>query len=263
MTGIAVIDEEHRRLFEMINQAAEELREAKRVSREPNETVQALVEALREYAATHLAHEEAYMEQIQDPELPRQKKEHKLFLERMNGLKQDLTEQKSSCELLGELLEYLSRWLYHHILGSDILIGKMGTTKEEDPFAFTEKFKTGIGLVDDEHKRLFEIIRDTDRVIHAELLHDKFDEIVRLLSELKDYTVFHFSDEEAYMESIGYDGLQAQKNAHQAFVDRLNEINLDDVDDNQDEYLEELIRFLLGWLVNHILLLDKKIPVGK
>ena len=31
----------------------------------------------------------------------------------------------------------------------------------------------------------FDIIRDTNDVIHAELLHDKYDEIIRLLSELR------------------------------------------------------------------------------
>ena len=44
-------------------------------------------------------------------------------------------------------------------------------------------------------------------------------------------------------------------------MDRINEINLDDVDDHQKEYLEELIDFLLAWLINHILKMDKLIPV--
>ena len=48
--------------------------------------------------------------------------------------------------------------------------------------------------------------------------------------------------------------------AHNAFVNRLNEINLDDMDDNQKEYLDELLQFLLSWLSNHILKMDKQIP---
>ena len=71
----------------------------------------------------------------------------------------------------------------------------------------------------------------------------------------------HFGDEEEYMEKIGYSGLEAQKVAHQAFVDRLNEVNLEAVDGDQEGYLHELIEFLLGWLANHILKMDKKIPM--
>ena len=98
-------------------------------------------------------------------------------------------------------------------------------------------------------------------MIQEELLHDKYDEIIAILDRLKEYTVQHFRDEEEYMSRIGYAGLAVQQMAHQAFVDKLNEINLDDVDDNQQEYLTELVDFLLSWLVNHILKIDKLIPV--
>lgn len=93
-----------------------------------------------------------------------------------------------------------------HILSSDTMIGKMSSISadEEDPFAFCEKYKTGVELIDTEHRRLFEIIHDTNDLIHAELLHDKYDEIMHLLVELKDYTEFHFRDEENLMERIHY-----------------------------------------------------------
>lgn len=144
------------------------------------------------------------------------------------------------------------------------MIGKMIPIAEstEDPFAFTDKYKTGITLVDDEHRRLFEIISDTNDLIHEQLLHDKYDEIMRLLAELRDYTESHFNDEEALMERIHYPELPAQKRAHAAFVERLVNIDLeelDNLDDNQQEYLLDLIQFLLGWLSNHILGSDKKI----
>ena len=85
---------------------------------------------------------------------------------------------------------------------------------------------------------------------------------MHLLEELKSYTEFHFHDEETLMERIQYPGLAAQKRAHAAFVERLVEIDLsdlDNMDNNQQEYLNELIQFLLGWLSNHILASDKKI----
>lgn len=258
MTGIEKIDEEHRRLFQLINESMNLLKDgsASRV------VVKNLLKELKEYAATHFAHEEAYMEQIGDMELDRQKKEHARFTEKIDSYSIDELTEEESGKTAEELLIFMAKWLYHHILGSDIMIGKFTKTdRSEDVFAFTDKYKTGITLVDDEHKRLFEIIKETHDVIGAELLHDKYDAIVHILEELKDYTVMHFQDEERYMESIGYEGIELQKLAHTAFVDRLNEINLDEVDDNQKEYLEELIDFLLEWLTNHILKMDKKIPV--
>lgn len=260
LIGIEEIDNEHRRLFHMINEAIDLSKENMDVSA----ITKNLLPGLKDYAATHFAHEEAYMERIHDPELPIQKKEHEDFTKTVNSFSLDTSSPEATKKSFDELLTYLVRWLYRHILSSDIMIGKMSSisVNEEDPFAFTEKYHTGIDLVDNEHRRLFEIIHDTNDLIHAELLHDKYDEIMHLLAELKDYTEIHFHDEEALMERIQYPELDAQKRAHTAFVERLVEIDLtelDDMDDNQQEYLIDLIQFLAGWLINHILGSDKKI----
>ena len=235
LTGIDQIDEEHRKLFSLINEAVELPKEA----RTP-QTVKNILEHLSDYAVNHFAHEEAYMEAQNDPELPLQKKEHQAFADHVKLLeKQPLTGENASA-MLDEILTYLVRWLYRHILSSDMMIGKM---QKEDPFVFTAKYYTGIELVDREHRKLFEII-------------------VRLLDELREYTKFHFEDEEAYMQKINSPMLEAQKRAHQAFVDKLMSIDLDkleEIDDNQQEYLHELIEFLGGWLINHILKMDTQI----
>lgn len=257
LTGINVIDEEHRRLFSMINEAFALL--------EDDATaflgVKNLIVGLKKYAAEHFAHEEAYMEEINDPELSRQKKEHAQFTEKVNGFDLEHVTEENGKQVLTELLEYLTRWLYGHILGSDIMIGKLTSGEDsKDPFAFTEKYKTGIELIDNEHRRLFEIIKETHELTNDVLFNDKYDDIQVILAQLKDYTIMHFKDEEEYMEKQNYEGLEIQKYAHQAFVDRLNEVNLDEVDSDQEGYLKELIDFLLDWLVNHILKMDKQIP---
>lgn len=258
MIGIEEIDKEHEKLFQLINESMDLLKDES-ASRA---VVKNLIKELKEYAQTHFAHEEAYMEQIKDPELERQKREHAQFAEKVNSYQVDALTEEESKKISQELLTYMAKWLYRHILGSDIMIGKFThEEKQEDIFAFTDKYKTGIQLVDDEHKRLFEIIKETNDVIEAELLHDKYDAIIHILDQLKEYTIMHFSDEERYMESIAYEGIELQRIAHRAFVERLEEINLEDMDNNQKEYLEDLIDFLLSWLINHILKMDKKIPV--
>lgn len=264
MTGIAILDEEHRQLFDTINQAMVLSESADDLSSE----VKSLLLVLKQYTETHFLHEEEYMKEINDPELDRQQREHRAFIDRLEAFPMEKMDNSDGKQVLRELLEYLSRWLYHHILGSDIMIGKLGIMQNKSKgqadtdnfFEFTEKYHTGIAFVDEEHAALFDIIREVDKLIFEEYLHDKYDGIVKILEELKDYTIYHFQDEEKYMLSIGYSGIEAQKCAHQVFVDRLNEINLDEVDENQQEYLEELVGFLRGWLINHILKMDKLIP---
>ena len=255
MIHIEKIDEEHKKLFQLINEASELVNKTDSVL----SLALKVIDELKDYANTHFANEEAYMESINDPELPLQKKEHAAFKTKINEFKIDDSSDAAAKESLNELIKYLVRWLYHHILSSDMMIGKM---QKEDPFVFTAKYYTGIELVDREHRKLFEIIGEVNALIHNDLLHDKYDEIVRLLDELREYTKFHFEDEEAYMQKINSPMLEAQKRAHQAFVDKLMSIDLDkleEIDDNQQEYLHELIEFLGGWLINHILKMDTQI----
>ncbi len=262
LTGIEQIDKEHEKLFELINQTMKLLNNE--LLEDKYHQIIGVLEELRNYTDTHFANEEAYMAAINDPELERQKKQHMAFREKINMLGfTNIDELENQQEALDDLLKYLVRWLYQHILSSDILIGKMPAMeewkKQDNPCVFSEKYMTGIPLVDGEHETLFEIIGEANDLVKAELLHDKYDEIVGILEKLKNYTKEHFQDEEELMESIQYPGIKAQKMAHKAFVLKLEEIDLDQVDQNQQAYLEELMEFLFGWLSNHILKSDKLI----
>lgn len=251
LIGITEIDNEHKRFFSIINEALSSLQTDNiNIHILARETISVLLD----YANTHFAHEEAYMKKLQDPELSSQQQEHADFIHYLSNMSFDNMEASEVRQKLEALLKYLSGWLFKHIIGSDTLIGKF-----ESPYAFTSKYHTGIKLVDEEHQRLFEIIANADRVIHAELLHDKYDEIVHILSELKEYTLFHFQDEEEYMKQIGYPELAQQQKAHAAFVEKLVSIDLESLDNHQQDYLEDLVAFLLNWLSVHILQMDKKI----
>lgn len=251
--GIPEIDMEHEQLFELVNAAHDIL-----ASDEADLQYKAelILDQLKDYAKIHFAHEEAYMQSIQDPELPSQKQEHSDFITYINATNIARLDNVNIRPAFENLLKYLSGWLFHHIIGSDILIGKF-----ESKFAFTSKYFTGVEFIDNEHQTLFEIIQDADSVIHADFLHDKYDEIMRIISKLKDYTEEHFHDEETYMQEIGYPDLKLQQKAHTSFIEKINDINLDDLDENQQDYLEDMIAFLLNWLSVHILHMDKQIGV--
>ncbi|MFR8427368.1 MAG: bacteriohemerythrin [Roseburia inulinivorans] len=124
MLHIDAIDEEHKRLFQMINEAFELVEKTEDVTA----IGQSLIANLKDYAATHLAHEEAYMESIHDPELPLQKTEHAAFAKTINEFKLDTTSPRNAKRSLNELLTYLVHWLYHHILS------RRYDDRENDPY---------------------------------------------------------------------------------------------------------------------------------
>lgn len=256
LIGVSEIDDEHKKLFELITS----IDTAIKSNDNPVANAMMLINELKQYAVSHFAHEEAYMERINDPELTRQKKEHAAFIEKVNSYSYtDVTDESAKAIIL-ELLEFLSKWLMGHILGSDILIGQFKQAEKPTIPVFDDTFKTGIELIDEEHKTLFDIIGKVHKTIQTELVHDKYDAIMDILDELKEYTRVHFADEENYMREIGYDGLAKQEILHQNFIDKLMELDLDDVDDNQEAYLYDFLEFLQNWLINHILKVDKLIP---
>lgn len=262
--GVDSIDNEHRKLFELMNQTHDLL--MNEYSEDKYDRIKNLIKELEDYADTHFEHEENYMRRIDHPELKIQEEQHNHFRMKVDELGvASLEGDGRQAEVIDDILRYLVRWLYKHIIGSDMLIGKLKPLQEwkeqENPYVFTEEYKTGISFVDKEHKELFRIIGEVNDLVKDDFKPDKFDDIVKLIHELRDYTEYHFKDEEEHMKSIHYEGLEMQQLQHEAFVERLREVNLEAVDEGQQEYLEELLEYLTGWLINHILRMDKKIPL--
>lgn len=126
-------------------------------------------------------------------------------------------------------------------------------------YEFKEEFLTGIEQIDVEHRRLFEIADELYNLKCEEFMPDKYDNIRHILEELRNYTLTHFEHEEAYMESIHYERLPEQKRQHEALEETINDWDVDAIDENQDETIEEILRLVTNWLVNHILHEDKLI----
>ena len=126
-------------------------------------------------------------------------------------------------------------------------------------YEFKESYRTGIEFIDDEHKKLFEIAENAYQLQQNEFIADKYDHIVEILEELKDYTKFHSGHEDSYMKEIGYKGMFTQKVQHDAFIAKLDGLDLQSLDENSDEAIHDILTFLTNWLVEHILNVDKLI----
>jgi hemerythrin len=66
------------------------------------------------------------------------------------------------------------------------------------------EYYTGIDFIDEEHTKLFAIADEAYELLKNQFIPDKYDYIMKLIEELKDYTKYHFQHEEEYMNSIGY-----------------------------------------------------------
>ncbi|SFC16570.1 hemerythrin [Clostridium uliginosum] len=126
-------------------------------------------------------------------------------------------------------------------------------------YEMKEEYKTGIEFIDEQHKMLFDIADRTYMLLKNEYTLDKYDKVVALIEELQDYTAFHFKAEEAYMESINYKKMFTQKIEHEAFIKKLNDVDLKSIDENQDDYIISILQFLNDWLTEHIFKNDKLI----
>ncbi len=124
------------------------------------------------------------------------------------------------------------------------------------------EYYTGIDFIDEEHSMLFSIADKAYDLLTNDFIPDKYDYIMEVIKELKDYTKYHFDHEETYMNSIGYKRILSQKVAHDDFIEKINSIDSDNIDENQKDALLELLEFLTTWLVEHIYKKDKLIAEG-
>lgn len=125
-------------------------------------------------------------------------------------------------------------------------------------FKWKDEFATGNKKVDQQHQKLFEIGNRAYELLRNDLYLDKYDRIVTIINELKDYTVYHFQSEEDYMLKIKYKGFFAHKMEHDNFIKKINNIDYDRIDEGQNDYILEILSFIADWISEHILVKDKQ-----
>ncbi|GKU25241.1 bacteriohemerythrin [Clostridium folliculivorans] len=125
-------------------------------------------------------------------------------------------------------------------------------------FNWKPEFELGMEKIDNEHKKLFEIANKGYELLKNDFYVDKYDRIMEIIVELRDYAQFHFSAEEEYLASIGYKKLFTHKIEHDSFIQKVSNVNLNDVDSNQDKYVQDLLDFIVIWIKEHIMEKDRE-----
>lgn len=123
-----------------------------------------------------------------------------------------------------------------------------------DTFVWSDRYLTGEGLVDSEHKELVRIINLVGNLDAREA--EKPETIQSILESLVHYAVTHFAHEEALMINAGCDErhVSLHKKIHGDFANQVTAMR--QVSLGADD-TESLLRFLSNWLAYHILGIDQ------
>ena len=119
-----------------------------------------------------------------------------------------------------------------------------------------DSFSCNIADIDLQHKKLFEI---GERIYDAASIRDEYDhydEIMGILNQLAEYTIYHFKFEEALMAKYNYPGFEPHKIEHDFFVKKVQRIARRDLEDGQNETMLEIVNFVADWIAQHILKSD-------
>jgi two-component system NtrC family sensor kinase len=126
-------------------------------------------------------------------------------------------------------------------------------------FIWQSFYETGIPEVDQQHRRLVDMINAAAPLVVRTDDQAK-GEFGRLFDQLAAYAVEHFSAEEGLMRSTGLDQSYQQRHVqhHAEFVAQVVELRAQLDDEQLSDIGASLLRFLTGWLTFHILDDDQK-----
>ncbi len=123
-------------------------------------------------------------------------------------------------------------------------------------FAWQEEFNIGVSSIDREHRQLLRIINKLFALRQEE--KDNQWACQEAIKFFKTHAIRHFADEEEYMESIGYEGLEQHKRVHKGF--RENTLPALEQELKRTEYSPDAVDHFLGvcagWLIGHTLTED-------
>ncbi len=112
---------------------------------------------------------------------------------------------------------------------------------------WSEKFETGIEEIDDQHKRLFEVINRLSECFKAGESQAGAREILVFLN---DYTKEHFFAEEEFMRVVGYPKLDVHQLEHTELLTKVQNLIV-----KMDEgflITADVATFVADWLAHHI-----------
>lgn len=120
---------------------------------------------------------------------------------------------------------------------------------------WTNKLSLGVPHIDKQHQRLVQLSNNLVAAIQTGMAEDILE---ALFKELREYTMFHFQDEELYMNQVGFPELDTHTKTHENLKKQVKDYQ-NELMANRDVSPSEVLKFLKGWLVDHIIYEDLRI----
>ncbi|MBU1042364.1 MAG: bacteriohemerythrin [Proteobacteria bacterium] len=120
---------------------------------------------------------------------------------------------------------------------------------------WNKSLEIGHTTIDEQHKGLVKLLNDLHSAMSLGVSSADYTPIRMRLYE---YTVFHFSEEEALMGRTGYKLRAEHEREHFEFVEKLNELAQKASARNED-IGTEIFNWLADWLLRHISQTDRKL----
>ena len=128
---------------------------------------------------------------------------------------------------------------------------------EQFVISWSEDYELGNDFVDSQHKRLFELVNNIGNYCNE---GRDINTLSETLDFLLQYTVQHFSDEEALQLKYNFPEYEYHKKLHEEFEATVIEKVTEFKTKGSTRDLKNTVNdFVITWLVNHILKEDMKI----
>lgn len=115
-------------------------------------------------------------------------------------------------------------------------------------------YSVGVRELDEQHKQMIELINSLETGMNT---MDSRDSMVKILNGLVAYTKDHFANEELYFKQFDYEKTEEHIQEHLKLMSEVEKLvyrfELKEVLDQ-----DQIMSFLTGWLVDHILGADQE-----
>ncbi len=156
--------------------------------------------------------------------------------------------------VLGFMAGLSTPWAWISLALLVAIVWLYNKTSTNSYVTWKDEYSVGVKSLDDDHKRLLYLINSfhTAANYRTDLAFER-----QALNEVVDYTKTHFAREEKLMQDHAYPDFSLHQRQHEAMISKIGEL-VQRYEQDRDGTIEELLKYLSEWLVQHILGTDQK-----